>query len=93
MIRAMAIIGLAVLAIEVTPALAQSAREPAVAEGFPLPIDPGLAADTGKPRSFVLPPVPPPAAGCAAAFDCRVRVLGTVRHDGAVELNATVLKW
>jgi hypothetical protein len=49
-------------------------------------------ADTDKPHLFGLPLLPPPM-GCAAAFDCRVRVVGTVQHNGAVVLNATAFKW
>ena len=97
MIRTAAFVALAVLALVILvgaePALAQSAaREPAAA-GFPLPIDSGLAAEAGKPRPFVVDPAPPPATGCAAALDCRLRVIGAVQHNGAVELNAAVLKW
>jgi hypothetical protein len=79
-----------------TPALAQSAaREPAGSPpaGFPLSIDPGLAAEAGKPRPFLIAPVAPPATGCDAALDCRLRVIGAVQHNGAVELNAAVFKW
>lgn len=84
---------LAVL-IASTPALAQSTgREPAASAGFPLPIEPGLAAEAGKPQPFLIAPVAPSATGCAAALDCRLRVLGAVQHNGAVELNAAVLKW
>ena len=93
MIRAAALIALATL-VGAAPALAQSAtHEPAPNAGFPLPIDPGLAAEAGKPRPFLMAPVAPPAAGCAAALDCRLRVIGAVQHNGAVELNTAVLKW
>jgi hypothetical protein len=98
MIRAAALMALAALApaslLCATPALAQSAaHEPAATAGFPLPIDPGLAAEAGKPRPFVLVPAAPPATGCTTALDCRLRVIGAVQHNGAVELNAAVLKW
>lgn len=85
---------LGALAMGDASALGQLAtREPVAAEGFPLPIGSTLAAEAGKPRPFVLAPVAPPAMGCAAAFDCRLRVVGAVQRNGAVELNAAVLKW
>jgi len=70
-----------------------AARDMVAAEGFPLPLDLPPAAETGKPRFFVAPPVTPPASGCAASFDCRVRVIGAIERNGAVELNATAFKW
>ena len=74
--------------------MAQSAAiDAAPVDGFPAPLDLPAPADTAKPRFFVLPPVTPPPEGCAAAFDCRVRVIGAIQHDGAVELNTTILKW
>jgi|SRR5215469_11389282 len=98
MIPAAVLMALAALApaslLCAAPALAQSAaHEPAATTGFPLSIDPGLAAEAGKPRPFVVAPAPPLATGCAAALDCRLRVIGAVQHNGAVELNAAVLKW
>lgn len=75
-------------------ATAQSAASDMMAiDGFPAPLDLPPPADTAKPRFFVLPPVTPPPVGCAAAFDCRVRVTGAIQHDGAVVLNTTILKW
>ena len=86
-------VGLAALVVS-APALAQSAAyEPTASAGFPLPIDPGIAAEAGKPRPFVTVPAAPPATGCAAALECRLRVIGAVQHNGAVELNGAVLKW
>jgi hypothetical protein len=93
MIRAAALMALAVMVVA-TPALAQSTgSEPPAPAGFPLPIEPGLAAEAGKPQPFSTAPAAPPATGCAAALDCRLRVIGAVQHNGAVELNAAVLKW
>jgi hypothetical protein len=80
-----AVIGLALVA---APALAQQAASP---EGFPLPLEPVRPADTGKPR-ILAPPPPLNTAGCAP-LDCRLRVIGTVQHNGAVELNATAFRW
>ena len=81
------------LALSGGPATAQSSSTTATtADGFPLPLDPPSAA-TGTPQFYVPPPVVPPPAGCAAAFDCRVQVLGAIQHNGAVELNATLFKW
>lgn len=65
----------------------------AAAEGFPLPLGLPSPADTGKPSLFVPPPLTPPTSGCAATFDCRIRVIGAIQHNGAVELNTRILKW
>ena len=76
------------------PAAAQAVSDNiAAAEGFPLPLGLPSPADTGKPSLFVPPPLPPPPTGCAAAFDCRIRVIGAIQRDGAVELNTSILKW
>jgi hypothetical protein len=80
------------LALSGGPASAQQVQPITEGAGFPLPIDPSPPADTGKPRLFVPPPAPP-AAGCAVAFDCRLKVIGEIRRNGAVELNASILKW
>jgi hypothetical protein len=75
------------------PAVAQSSPDVAApVGGFPLPLTPP-APMTGLPQFYVHPPVTPPPEGCAAAFDCRVQVLGAIQHNGAVELNATLFKW
>jgi hypothetical protein len=65
----------------------------AAVEGFPLPLGLPAPADTGKPRMFVPPPIAAPDASCAAVLDCRLRVIGAIRRNGAVELNTSVLKW
>jgi hypothetical protein len=82
--------GAALLALTLgaAPTLAQQAAPTA---GFPLGLDTSRPADTGKPQIFVPPPVVS-APGCTA-FDCRLRVIGTVQRNGAVELNATALRW
>jgi hypothetical protein len=88
----MATIALVVLPL-VGGASAQSPAPGAAApDGFPLTLDLSPPADTGKPRPFAVHPSEP-QSDCTAAFDCRVRVIGTIRRDGAVELNATALKW
>jgi hypothetical protein len=75
------------------PAMAQSSSGTATtADGFLLPFNPP-SPTTGTPQFYVHPPVTPPPEGCAAAFDCRVQLLGAIQHNGAVELNATILKW
>jgi hypothetical protein len=75
-------------------AMAQPAPSDMVAaDGFPLPFNLPPPADTGKPRFFVSPPEAPPPSGCSASLDCRVRVIGEIQRNGAVELNATALRW
>jgi hypothetical protein len=75
------------------PATAQSPSSAVTtADGFPLPLNPP-SPTTGVSQFYVHPPVIPPPEGCAAAFDCRVRVLGAIQHNGAVELNTTLFKW
>ena len=86
-----AILTVMMLVLGVGLAMAQTPPSAAVPELVP-PLDPSPPADTGKPR-FYAPPSASPAQNCAAAFDCRVRAIGAIQHDGAVELNATVLKW
>ena len=63
-----------------------------------LDLSPGLppAADSGKPAI-----VPPPVAalgqketgGCLPPLPCGTRLLGTVRKNGAVELQIPALRW
>jgi hypothetical protein len=31
--------------------------------------------------------------GCAPGFSCRLRLLGVIQNNGAVELRATAFKW
>jgi hypothetical protein len=95
MMWTMAMIGrwcltLATLAVCAGGAAAQQAS-PASQSGLPLDLTP--PADTGKPRAFAPSLDTAPAPGCEAVLDCRLRVIGAVRHDGAVELNATLFKW
>jgi hypothetical protein len=92
MMRMTAMVAVAGLALCGGQAMAQQAANGVAGEGFPLFLDPTPPADTGKPRFFA-PSLPPPSPYCAAAFDCRLRVIGTVQHNGAVELNGTLLKW
>jgi hypothetical protein len=83
----------AALALCGGPAIAQSSSNGAATTGgFPLPLNSPSVA-TGTPQFYVHPQVTPPPAGCAAAFDCRVQLLGAIQHNGAVELNAAILKW
>jgi len=58
----------------------------------PLVLDLPPPADTGTPRFFA-PRDLPPSANCVAVLDCRVKVIGEVQHNGAVELNGALLKW
>jgi len=87
-------IGLALFAASGGRATAQALSDSvAAAEEFPLPLGLPAPADTGKPSLFVPPPTVPPPAGCAAAFDCRIRVIGAIQRNGAVELRTNVFKW
>jgi len=85
-----AAIGFVVCALFARAAMAEPA---AGGGGFPLPLDPAPPADTGKPHLFVPLPDAAPPTGCAAAFDCGIRVIGAIQHNGAVEFNARILKW
>ena len=52
-------------------------------------------ADSGKPRIFTPPSVAPPrpAEDCLPGMPCGMRLLGTVRRNGAVELQVPALRW
>jgi hypothetical protein len=72
-----------------TPAAAQQAPAP---WGWPLhpteagkpPIyDPQFAAKADRDRQF----------GCMPGFECRLRLLGVIQNNGAVELQATAFRW
>jgi hypothetical protein len=81
-------------------ALAGAALTPAVAgqSAADLDLSPGLPpqADSGKPAI-----VPPPVAAlgqsetgsCLPPLPCGTRLLGTVRKNGAVELQVPALRW
>ena len=84
-------------------AVSMAGWAPAWAGDRPVPLDaPGAPAlvlpptESGKP---LIPPVPPRAAGqnepeaCVAPLPCGTRLLGTVRKDGAVELQLPALRW
>ena len=63
---------------------------------FELPQAP--PADIGKPQLFEAPPrlAEESAAkprGCAPALPCDMRLFGTVRRGGGVELKATPFSW
>jgi hypothetical protein len=92
--RMAALLLVVALTLHSEPAAAQSAtNDAAPIDGFPLPLDVSPPADTEKPRFFVPPPLTAPPGGCAAAFDCRVQVIGAIQRNGAIVLNATALKW
>jgi hypothetical protein len=84
-------VALATLAICASPVSAQQSTQPAPAGAVPLALSP--PADTGKPRLSPPPLEATPAPGCEAVLDCRLKVIGTVQHNGAVELNAALFKW
>jgi|HubBroStandDraft_1064217.scaffolds.fasta_scaffold297164_2 hypothetical protein len=81
------------------PAAAQQATKApdfsAPFDGTVLPLPP--PADTGKAVIFT-PPLyaveeaqrPP---GCTDPADCRLRIVGGIHKNGAVELNGTLLRW
>ena len=52
-------------------------------------------ADSGKPMIFAPPAVVPgrPAEDCLPGMPCGMRLLGTVRRNGAVELQVPALRW
>ena len=58
---------------------------------------PGLPrAESGKPAIGGAPsvaPVPGEAAPCAPALPCGTRLLGSIRKNGALELQVPALRW
>jgi hypothetical protein len=51
-------------------------------------------ADSGKPMIFTPPAVVPRfAEDCLPGMPCGMRLLGTVRRNGAVELQVPALRW
>jgi hypothetical protein len=78
------------------PVLAQQVQQPSQPPGSPSarPLDLTLPppADTGKGRPYAPSLDPAPASGCAV-IDCRLRIIGAVQHNGAVELNGALFKW
>ena len=83
----------AALALWAPSAGAQQATPPAPASGSQsLVFDLPPAADAGRPRYFA-PRDLPPSPGCAALLDCRLKVIGAIQHNGAVELNGALFKW
>jgi hypothetical protein len=51
-------------------------------------------ADSGKPMIFTPPAVVPRLAeDCLPGMPCGMRLLGTVRRNGAVELQVPALRW
>jgi hypothetical protein len=83
----------AAVVLWVLPAAAQHAGQAAPALGDqPLVLDLAPPADTGKPRYFA-PHDLPPSPGCAAVLDCRLKVIGALQHNGAVEVNGALFKW
>lgn len=71
------------------PALAQQAPAPLdwppypTAAGKPLIYDPQFAAKADKDPQF----------GCTPGLQCRLRLLGVIQNNGAVELRATAFRW
>jgi len=51
-------------------------------------------ADSGKPMIFTPPAVVPRLAeDCLPGMPCGMRLLGTVRRNGAIELQVPALRW
>ena len=52
-------------------------------------------ADSGKPMIFTPPAVVPPrrTEDCLPGMPCGMRLLGTVRRNGAIELQVPALRW
>jgi hypothetical protein len=83
----------AALALWALPTAAQQATPPAPSlANQPLVLDLPPPADSGKPRYFA-PRDLPPSPSCTAVLDCRFKVIGTLQHNGAVELNGAFFKW
>jgi hypothetical protein len=85
--------------VNAVPGAAQQANSPPNFLGPPTmaPLALPRPADTGKPALLELPSVPAAPAGrlqdCTVAVVCDLSLIGELRHDGAVELKGTVLKW
>ena len=78
-------------AIGALPAAAQQAVSSAPMT-LALPPHP---TDTGKPVIYD-PPFTAKSdddTGCAPGFSCRLRLLGVIQNNGAVELRGTALTW
>jgi len=94
MIRAPLVVVVLAAAVGAVPARAQQAATGRATLAGPLLLP--SPADTGKPVIFEPPPLvadPMARPGCPAALPCGVRIIGTVQKNGAVELNATALRW
>jgi hypothetical protein len=91
--RVVAVVMLASLAVLLAPAWAGD--RPVASEWGSSAVVLSPPADTGKP----LLPGPPAAAGageperCVSPLPCGTRLLGTVRKDGAVEVQVPALRW
>jgi hypothetical protein len=96
MLRIMAIalsLGCAGLGLSAAPIRAQQAAQLALGTSSqPFVLDPSAAADAGKARYFIAPDLPP-SPNCVAMLDCRLKVIGAVQHNGAVEVNGALFKW
>jgi hypothetical protein len=84
----------AVIALGVVASMPASGGQSGVADLWSAPsiLPP---ADSGKPMIFTPPPVLPgrPAEDCLPGMPCGMRLLGTVRRNGAVELQVPALRW
>jgi hypothetical protein len=73
----------------VMPVAAQQAPAPWVALPYP--------TDSGKPAiydpQFVAKAESDLHSGCTPGLQCRLRLLGVIQNNGAVELRATAFTW
>jgi hypothetical protein len=73
------------------PATAQQAGG-----GAPAPLTlPSFPTDAGKPQIYGSQFIAKSYEdkGCAPGFSCRLRLLGVIQNNGAVELRATAFTW
>ena len=72
-----------------------AAAQQAVGEG-PAPLAlPSFPTDAGKPVLYSSQFIAKSDEnkGCAPGFSCRLRLLGVIQNNGAVELRATAFTW
>jgi hypothetical protein len=89
--RRRATVAAIVAALWALPATAQQAGG-----GGPVPLTlPSFPTDAGKPQIYGSPFIAKSDEdkSCAPGFSCRLRLLGVIQNNGAVELRATAFTW